>query len=357
MRIAVLSNLNSRKNQRRGDRAARIASLLGETGIVRATRDTAEIRPALSDFLDEGCDVWVADGGDGTLHWMLNEARTLLEERGTWDEGRGLPTVVPTNGGTIDFVARKARIGGHSDDVIRGLAVRARRGIPLRSIEVGTLEVRGRSAGGEAEEWPFRRLGFAVAAGGVGQRFFKKFYEMRRRDRWSILEVCVKGTAGYVADLAPFRRVPGVPESLREFGRYILGGTRAEVEVDGRRFPTSTYQGLHVGAVDVDFGTMKMFHHARRPGHLHMVVGDITPAEAAVKWPWLVFGREIPGNRWSEFPGQRMHIEGRDGEVLDPVVDGERFFGFEALEIRRGPVLRVPTLSHFGDSLLFSRAR
>lgn len=347
MRIAVLSNLNSRKNKDRGDRATRIASLLGDAGIVRATRDVAEIRPALRDFRDAGCDVWVADGGDGTLHWMLNEARSLLEEDGSWDEGRGLPVVVPTNGGTIDFVARKARIGGHSDDVIRGLVRRVDRGIPLRSIEVGTLEVRGRRAG-EGDDWSFRRLGFAVAAGGVGQRFFKKFYEMGRRDRWSILEVCVKGTAGFVADLPPFRRLPGVPESLREYGRYILGGTRAEVEVDGRRFPTSTYQGLHVGAVDVDFGTMKMFHHARKPGHLHMVVGDISPGEAAMKWPWLVFGREVPGNRWSEFPGQRMLIEGRDGEVLDPVVDGERFFGFDALEVRRGPVLNVPTMARFG---------
>jgi hypothetical protein len=85
-----------------------------------------------------------------------------------------------------------------------------------------------------------------------------------------------------------------------------------------------------------------LFPFAGLPGKLHLVAGALTPSEASWKWIWLVAGRPIPGGTWHEFPGESLEVRARDGEVLDPVIDGETFSGLDHLIVRPGPVVRVP---------------
>src|SRR5512137_309098 len=142
MQVGILTNLNSRKNRSRPERGQRLQRVLGPDGLVRQTRRIDEIRPVLEEFVDRGVRYWVSDGGDGTLHWMLNEGREVLERRGLWQDGR-LPLLVPTNGGTIDFVARKAGITGSADAIIGSLVDGLRHGRDFPTVEMDSLEVLG----------------------------------------------------------------------------------------------------------------------------------------------------------------------------------------------------------------------
>lgn len=344
MRIGIITNLNSRKNQARPRRGQVLTDFVGADGVVRQTTEINEIRPVLEEFVDRGIRYWVSDGGDGTFHWMLNEGREVLERRGLWN-GQ-MPLLVPTNGGTIDFVARKAGIKGHADQVIGSLLAGLRAGREFPTVEMDSIEVLGHRPGDPPGTMPFRRIGFATAIGGLGQKFFRKYYEENVLGPWAIIRVILKAAAGHVATIPPLDKIPFIPEWLREHGRYMLAGTEAHVVADGREFPYELYQGLHVGSVNIDFGTVKLFRYAQQPGKLHIVAGALPRLECAYKWVFLCVGMPVPGRTWHEFPGEWMDVEARGELLLDPVIDGERFQGFDRLRVQLGPKVSVPAIPH-----------
>ena len=88
--IGVVTNPNSGKNRRNPGRCAELERALGRWGVVRETHDLAALERVLVEFFDLGADVWVCDGGDGTLHWMLTLGDRIASERGV-----PLPRIVP----------------------------------------------------------------------------------------------------------------------------------------------------------------------------------------------------------------------------------------------------------------------
>ena len=54
---------------------------MGRRGLVRQTKDVEHLRQTLHEFFEAGCDHWVADGGDGTLHWLLSVGWQVATER------------------------------------------------------------------------------------------------------------------------------------------------------------------------------------------------------------------------------------------------------------------------------------
>src|SRR5687768_821378 len=99
--IGVITNPNSRKNRGQAQRAAALQRIVGGHGLVRETRSTSEIGDVIEEFKALGISYWVTDGGDGSLHWMLN---TAAERYGVGAVAEFVPWAVPANGGTIDFV-------------------------------------------------------------------------------------------------------------------------------------------------------------------------------------------------------------------------------------------------------------
>jgi hypothetical protein len=340
--IGIITNLKSRRNRAGTGRVERLSASLGGDVMVRATSSLGEIRGVVEEFIDAGCGYWVADGGDGTLNCLVNEGASALEDRGLWDRRSPFPYfLVPANGGTIDFVARKAGIRSSSSRIIRTLVDGVRSGRAFTTADLPTLEVVGHRVGDPEGSMGFRRLGFATAVGGIGQKFFEKYYEAANPNPWTIIQIAVKVGTGHLMSFVPYHGFPWM-ERWKDHSRDMMSGTRAHVVADGRVLPYDSYQGLHVGSVDVDFGTMKLFPFAGLPGKLHLVAGALTPSEASWKWIWLVAGRPIPGGTWHEFPGESLEVRARDGEVLDPVIDGETFSGLDHLIVRPGPVVRVP---------------
>ena len=128
MQIGVITNPNSRKNKNRPNRAAELRSIVGNMGEVHETDTVDSIKPILREFLRKRARYWVADGGDGALHWMLRSAMEVLDEDEFAGSDVSLPLTMPTNGGTIDFIAGNVGIKGRAETLLSKLRRSIERG-------------------------------------------------------------------------------------------------------------------------------------------------------------------------------------------------------------------------------------
>ncbi len=344
MRVGVITNPNSKKNYRRPQRRRSLEQAVGRHGVVRETQTLEELPKVVGELLDAGCQYWVCDGGDGTLHWALNSIYAAVQARTPAGQPLEMPVVVPTNGGTVDFVARKAGLKGDADSIVRRLVARLERDAPISTIRVDTC----RALGDDATPGPrFDRIGLAAALGGVASAFFDRFYALPK-DRGALAIAQVIGAAtgsALVHSLAPpLRRF--LPEELTGGGyNDFFRPTLARVEVDGKVLPFSTFASMQVGAIDINLaGVVRCFRHAREGGVLHFQALSMTPLGVVRNVPAIFLGTPILGKGVYDDRARDIVITADPGEQLGPVIDGEQFSGLRRLELSLGPGLRIPTL-------------
>ena len=326
MYVAVVVNPLARKNRdNRGDHCAELRRILGPLGEVHETRSIDELRVVVQ-RLDRRVSHLVSDGGDGSLHWLINEIRSHVSDPMRW------PTFVPTNGGTIDFVARKARVHGRTDAILHELCAAAAADRPPIEVSLDSLELRGATADGAT----FHRVGFALAAGGVGNRFFDMYDQDPNPGRAAIVRVILRTIGDFGLTKFVNRQSNGAG-----YAAQLFRPTRARVVIDGDEVPTRTHNALHAGAFDVNLaGVLRIFPKASVPGALHFQAGELAAAGVIIQLPALVTGRTIRGDRLCDVNGREMTIEA-EGEPLSPIIDGERFPGMTRLVVCCGPRIRI----------------
>lgn len=318
MFVGVVLNPRARKNRGTpADHTEDLAEVLGRHGEVIRTESLDELAPAVRTLLGRATHL-VADGGDGALHWLLNEVAAQEPDRSRW------PALVPTNGGTIDFVARKAGVGGNAKGILLVLAQAAAAQLPPPEVEVSSLRVVGTRSDGTG----FDHIGFALAAGGIGLRFFDKYYSASDPSAATIVTVIAHAVASFAV------RGPYAADMFKP--------TEAIVKIDGREVPTRTHGAIHAGAFDVNLGgVLRVFPLAKDEGVLHLQAGAIQPLDMIRALPALASGRPIDTPRLWERAGHEMTVERLGDECLSPVIDGERFVGLERIEVRPGPKVRI----------------
>jgi diacylglycerol kinase family enzyme len=326
MYVVVVVNPLARKNRGNpGDRSAKLRRILGVWGEVHETRSIHELR-AVVQRLDRRVSHLVSDGGDGSLHWLINEMHSHVSDPARW------PTFVPTNGGTIDFVARKVRVRGHAEAILDALVAAAEADRAPREVSLDSLELCGETLDGAT----FRRIGFALAAGGVGNRFFDMYYQDRDQGPAAIIRVIARVINDYA-----FAKVVRRESNRTDYAAQLFSPTQARVVIDGDEVPTRAHSALHAGAIDVNLGrVLRIFPKAREPGALHFQAGELSPAKIIASLPALVTGGAIRGERLRDVNGREMLIEA-EGEPLSPIIDGERFAEIMRLVVCAGPRVRI----------------
>ncbi|HEY8430764.1 MAG TPA: hypothetical protein VIL20_20435 [Sandaracinaceae bacterium] len=327
MYLGVVLNPLARKNRASAEHLARIERVVGPWGEVVQTDSLAALRPAV-ERLAPKVTHFVSDGGDGALHWLLNEVRAVLgPDSGRW------PAFVPTNGGTIDFVAHKAGVRGRSEAILRALAGAAAAKRPPAEVRLDSMHVTGVHEDGR----PFDRIGFALAAGGVGLRFFDKYYEDPSPSPMTIVRVIARTVSDFALE-----KLGKAPNGRPSYAAHLFRPTRARVVIDGEELPYRTHGGIHAAAFDVNLGgVLRVFPFAREPGVLHFQAGDIRPVEMIANLPALVVGGAVRAPGLRDCAGTRMEVEAEGGESLALVIDGERFEALRRIEVRPGPPIRV----------------
>lgn len=328
MFVGVVLNPMARKNRREGaERLERLRRILGTDGEVIETRSLDELGDAVDQLLPRATHL-VSDGGDGALHWLLNEVRARLgdEDAASW------PTFVPTNGGTIDFVAHKVGVRGRSEGIARALALAVSEDEPPPEVDLDSMRLVGEHTDGR----PFDRIGFALAAGGVGNRFFDKYYEDPEPSPKTIVDVIARTVGEWTLSKAVPKMVDGTG-----YASHLFEPTRARVWIDGELIPLELHSGLHAGSCDVNLGgVIRVFPFAKEDGVLHFQAGEISPAAIIANLPALATGGAIKGERLRDTAGQRMRIEAID-EPLRPILDGERYEDLASIEVSLGPRVRI----------------
>ena len=331
--IHVILNPNARRNRTDAEaRANIIRRILGSQGTVHFTPTLSELRRTLERLALTPSDYLVCDGGDGSVHWAVNTLADLVGG----DETQ-LPILVPARAGTIHFVATKAGILGSPIRVIRDLTSGLRRGVRPRLKELDTLRIEGLESAPSGTR-SFSRIGFALAAGGVGARFFDRYYEERVRGRRAIAKILSRAVGSHLSARA---RLP-VSQDFRDYGRDLFRPTRARVTIDGQELAATEHGALHAGSIDVNFrGLLRVFPLAKQSGVIHFQAGSILPGEIIRSLPRLYRGAPLGTAGLTELAGKEMTIVPLEGE-LNPIIDGERFEHLQHLCVERGPRVRVP---------------
>lgn len=328
MYLGVVLNPMARKNRNVPPEAdARIERLVGPWGEVVRTDSLAALRPAVERMLPRVTH-FVSDGGDGALHWLINEVRRAS---GGDTSAASWPVFIPTNGGTIDFVAHKAGVRGRTEAIVRALVGAASSGEPVPDVRLDSLHLEGEHHDGA----PFDRVGFALAAGGVGLRFFDKYYADPEPSPMTIVRVIGRTVADFARDR--FGRA-----SSGSYAAHLFRPTYARVVIDGRELPQRRHGGIHAGAFDVNLGgVLRVFPLANERGVLHFQAGEISPLRMIANLPALARGGAIRAPHFRDTAGRCMEIEPEPGERIDPVIDGERFERLRRLSVRPGPEVRI----------------
>jgi diacylglycerol kinase family enzyme len=341
MQIGVITNPHSRKNKNKPDRARRLQSIVGDLGEVHTTDSVDSIKPVLRDFLRKRARYWVADGGDGALHWMLRMGMEVLAE----DEFAGgagsysLPMTMPTNGGTIDFIANNVGIKGDAETLLATLRNRIEHGHLIEETEVDSMMIDGVEVTPDGDV-PFRTYGFAVAAGGVGQRFFAKYYEDQDPNARTIMKVVANTLASMPVALSPLKKL--MPRAA-SYAQHMFSPTRARVNIDGMILPGDQFTGIHVASMSINLGNvLKFFGKADQPGLMNALVGTPDPMTIAWNLPRMMRGREMVGRTVLDRPCRTMTIEARGDELLEPVIDGEYYRNLRSMSMRIGPRVHIP---------------
>lgn len=329
MRIAVVLNPNSRKNRRDGVSAESLRSALGSSGEVFVTRDQTELDAVMREVVTDELVCLVSVGGDGALHWALNAARPVAAERGL-----PLPTVLPTNGGTIDFVARHAGVRGRAETLLPKLVARVEGSRELGTVPVDSLELAFENERGEQAQ----KLGFALAAGGIGQRFFDEYYRAAEPGPLTIVSVIGRTVGSLVAGSLP----GAVGTRAGELANRMFAPFEARVTIDGELVPAERHGAINAGAFGINLGNvLRIFPLANEEGIMHVQAGEASGTEIVANLPALARGGRIVAPGLRDDRGRAMTIEAIGAESMRPVVDGELYEGIRKLSVRLGPKVRV----------------
>ena len=340
MEIGVITNPNSRKNRNRPDRAERLQRIVGSMGEVHSTASVAAIKPVLRDFLRKRARYWVADGGDGALHWMLRAGMELLQEDEFVGQAISLPMALPTKGGTIDFVANNVGIQGDAEGILGSLRNSLERSAMIEDTEVDSMVIDGVQVV-DGVDVPFRTYGFASAAGGVGQRFYSKYYQAKDPNPRTIMKVVANTVASAPIALSPLSKLP--LGAWTTYAKEVFEPTSCTLMLDGMRLPGDKFTGVHVASMSINLGNvLRFFGKADQPGLMNALVGTPSPWSIIRNLPRMARGEEMVGRNILDRPCREMIIEATGDELLAPIIDGEFYRNVKRMEFRVGPRVRIP---------------
>ena len=340
MEIGVITNPNSRKNRNRPERAERLQRIVGGMGEVHQTSSIASIKPVLRDFLRKQATYWVADGGDGALHWMLRMGMEVLQEDEFAETSVTLPLTLPTKGGTIDFVANNVGIEGDAEGILATLRRDLEHGAIIEETEVDSMVIDGVQIV-DGQEVTFRTYGFASAAGGVGQRFYSKYYADKDPNPRTIMKVVANTVMSTPIALSPLSRLPF--GHLRTYAKEIFAPTPCKVTLDGMVLPGNEFTGVHVASMSINLGNvLRFFGKADQPGMMNAIVGTPSPWSIIRNIPRMARGQEMLGKNVLDRPCREMKVVAEGGELLEPIIDGEYYRNVKELSFRIGPRVRIP---------------
>src|SRR6185295_8829049 len=122
------------------------------------------------------------------------------------------------------------------------------RGTMIEETEVDSMVIDGEQVVDGAIV-PFRTYGFASAAGGVGQRFYAKYYAEKDPNPRTIVKVVANTVASAPIALSPLAKLPLGP--LSTYAKEMFNPAQCKVSLDGMVLPGTEFTGVHIASMSI----------------------------------------------------------------------------------------------------------
>ena len=343
MKVGVIVNPHAKKNRGRRDRAAELRSIFGDFAEVVSTVSVEDVGFHLERFHRSGVRYIVADGGDGTLHCVLNQA---IERLGVDAATRDF-VYMPSVNGTINYMAKAAGLSTDGLGNLRRLRALLHRGLEPSVVHLPTLRNTGFQEEASGRRVPWGCHSWSNAVGGFAARFHKRWYESHKGEgALRIVALFSEGLAGaalYTTLRGPLQRLR--PSWVNEVADLYIPQMRGEVRVDGEPFRTPAGESLdefsfvNAGAVPVDLaGVFKVFQQADAEA-MHVHVGRMDARELPLAAVRGFRNRPFGTRRLYDGPAQTLEVICAPGTTLEPSLDGEIYVDLVEVKVERGPLV------------------
>ncbi len=292
--IGVVVNPHARGNlDGGGERAQRLAEVVGHDGVVRVTQSVREIQDVAREFRERRTEILAICGGDGSYHCTLSGFRAVYGDE-------PLPLLLPLRAGTINYVAdatggRRGRPEGMLARVVRDY----RSGHNYETTERDLLRVNGVEHG-------------FVLSFGTAVNYLRAYYAMEKQGPLHaarlLARLIVSALAGTHA------------------ARAIFQATAADVECDGEPVPFRQFTFFFAATVDrIALGFRPTYLATRKRGYMHVVGGPV-PAMRLIRRAVRIY-RGFPTNEPTLFDNLGSRVTIRffrpehymlDGDILPP---------------------------------------
>jgi diacylglycerol kinase family enzyme len=193
----------------------------------------------------------------------------------------------------------------------------------------------------DGQEVAFRTYGFASAAGGVGQRFYSKYYADKDPNPRTIVKVIANTLASTPIALSPLSKLPF--GQWRTYAKEMFAPTPCKITLDGMVLPGDSFTGVHVASMSINLGNvLRFFGKADQPGLMNAIVGTPTAWGIIRNLPRMLGGQEMRGRDVLDRPCREMILESNSDELLEPIIDGEYYRNVKKMVFRVGPRVRIP---------------
>jgi len=271
---------------------------------------------------------------------MLRMGMEVLQEDEFTGQSFTLPMTLPTKGGTIDFVANNVGIEGDAEGILATLRRNVERNTMIEETEVDSMVIDGIQVVDGADV-PFRTYGFASAAGGVGQRFYAKYYDDPDPNPRTIMKVVANTVASAPIALSPLARLPF--GAWKSYAKDVFEPTACRVMLDGMKLPGDKFTGIHIASMSINLGNvLRFFGKADQPGLMNALVGTPSPWGIIRNLPRMARGEEMRGRNILDRPCREMLMEAVGDDLLAPIIDGEFYRNVKKLAFHIGPRVRIP---------------
>ena len=316
MRVHIVANLTARGLLRSPARLDGLRASAAGRAQLHETSSVAELSRVMRRVLDEGVDLCVLAGGDGTFMSGVSALAAALKA-----SHKGEP-VWPRLGllpmGTVGTIAKNLGERGEPAALLESWLSAPDR---VHAIPRPTLSLTARTASGDHEQ----KVGFIVGTGLVA-RFFEVYEE--------------RGAGGIPLAGRIVARVFGESFTGGPLAKRILTPLPCELRVDDVLSDSPALSLLCASVVrDLGLGMKVCYRAGEEPDRVHLVASQLTPAELGPRAPFVIAGRSIGG---------RGHVDRlvRSFEVTFPgeqgpyVLDGDMFRA-KSFRVTAGPVIPI----------------
>ncbi len=310
--IGIVLNPKSRRNLRDPGGARRLATQLGDQGVVREARSIDELHRIAEDFKRIDIDVLGISGGDGTNHVTLTGFIDVYQ-------GHTLPAVAFLRGGTMNTVANSVGVRrGRPEGLLRRLLADYAESAaqPLTNVERHVMRI------GD-------HYGFLFGAGVVAG-YLAEYYRDEDPNPLVAAKTLFRGIGSAI--------VQG--EMIKRMAAPFRGSVSFD---DGTEWEERDYFTIAGGTIDQIGLNFRPFHRwGEKPGTFHLLGIHTSPLGFCSQLPRIWQAKPMAAGHAFEATPQSITLRSADGHIRY-MIDGDLHETQGELHVSVGPKVRIIT--------------